>query len=127
MAELSTEHMKATVEHYMTCLREQNLEGICDMYAEDATVEDPVGSDIHVGAAAIREFYSQATGMQLLASLTGPVRCAANEAAFPFEIVLPSEGGNMLMQVIDVFKFNDDGKVSSMRAFWGSENCVPQG
>ena len=28
----------------------------------------------------------------------------------------------MHIDVIDVFKFNADGKVSSMRAFWGPEN-----
>jgi steroid delta-isomerase len=26
------------------------------------------------------------------------------------------------MDIIDVFKFNEEGKVISMRAFWGAEN-----
>ena len=55
MAELTIEHMVATAENYMKYLREQNLDGICNMYSIDAVVEDPVGSEPKVGAAAIRE------------------------------------------------------------------------
>ena len=125
MSELNREVMVAAAENYMTFLRSQDLEGIMALYADDATVEDPVGTDILKGSAAIREFYSKTTSMELQASLSGPVRVAGNEAAFPFEIVLPMEDGKMLMQIIDIFKFNDQGKVISMRAIWGPENCVP--
>jgi hypothetical protein len=27
--------------------------------------------------------------------------------------------GEMIIEIIDVFEFNDDGKVVSMRAYWG--------
>ena len=30
----------------------------------------------------------------------------------------------MTIQVIDVFEFDDAGKIASMRAYWGPENIV---
>ena len=38
------------------------------------------------------------------------------------EADLPS--GGMVIHVIDIFTFNDDDKVTSMKAFWGPTNIV---
>lgn len=117
--------MEAAVDAYMKALNESDLDGIMALYADDATVEDPVGSDPYVGAEVIRTFYTQATSMDIDAERTGPGRAASNEIAFPFTIAIKSTDAPMLIRVIDVFKFNDEGKVVSMRAFWGPENCEP--
>ena len=45
-------------------------------------------------------------------ALTGEPRCAGNAVAFPFQVKIPG----MVIDIIDVFEFNDAGKVSSMRA-----------
>lgn len=117
--------IEAIVQGYMTALIHQDLEAIMAMYAVDATVEDPVGSDARVGHEAIRTFYEQATSMKIEAELNGPIRAAGEEVAFPFTIKILSGDAPMKIEVIDVFKFNAEGKVSSMRAFWGPENCMP--
>ncbi len=54
---MSTEIMQAAPAKYLTALADKDLEGILALYADDAVVEDPVGSEPHVGMAAIREFY----------------------------------------------------------------------
>ena len=43
---------------------------------------------------------------------------AANTAAFPFQVKM----GDMSIDIIDVFEFDDQGKVVSMKAYWGPEN-----
>lgn len=109
-------------DNYMTFLTEKNLEGILSLYADTATVEDPVGSKVISGMPALRNFYGGAVKMDLKLQRTGPVRLAGNEAAFPFKLWMKINGQSTVTDIIDVFKFNKDGKIISMRAYWGSEN-----
>ena len=106
---------------YLSAFTNKDVDGILSLYAEDAVVEDPVGSEPHVGKAAIRAFYEGAIGADVVAELTGEVRLAGQEVAFPFKVTVPA--GDLEMRIIDVFKFNDDAEVVGMRAFWGSANA----
>ncbi|NIB43539.1 SnoaL-like domain-containing protein [Pseudomaricurvus alkylphenolicus] len=121
---MTTEAKVAAVDAYLAALNAGDLEAVMNLYAEDATLEDPVGSDIKVGKAAIREFYTGATSMKLQAERLGDARCAGSEVAFPFAVTTTMDGTTSTIQVIDVFKFNDEDKIISMRAFWGPENVM---
>ena len=112
-----------TVEQYMSALSKQDLDGIVALYAEDATLEDPIGTPIIEGKAAIRDFYSKATCIKLSASLLGDLRIAGGFVAFAFAITLPSDAGQMRIEVIDTFKFNEQGLITEMKAYWGEKNC----
>jgi len=109
-------------ETYLHALVDNDVDTIVNLYASDATVEDPVGSEVMVGEEAIRGFYTGAIGGIAAAQLSGPPRLAGNEIAFPFTLVAGEPGQQIEMSIIDVFVVNDDGKVASMRAFWGGEN-----
>lgn len=41
----SVEHMTAVVQRYVAALNAGDLDGIVALFADDATVEDPVGSE----------------------------------------------------------------------------------
>ena len=41
---ISPGELQHVVESYVASLSEGNLDGICSLFAEDATVEDPVGT-----------------------------------------------------------------------------------
>ncbi|WP_290583052.1 nuclear transport factor 2 family protein [Ketobacter sp.] len=111
-------HMKQAVENYMKAVSTVDLDMIREIYADNATVEDPVGTPPHEGIEAIVTFYGAMKGMGVQLQLTGNVRCTGNAAAFPFQ----AKVGPITMEIIDVFEFNDQGKVVSMRAYWGPEN-----
>lgn len=111
-------HMIATVDKYVEAFARKDVGLIREIYADDATVEDPVGTDVHKGIAAIAAFYEGSFGADARLVLTGPVRCAGNAAAFAFEVHV----GAMKIAVIDVFEFDAAGKVVAMRAYWGPEN-----
>ncbi|HTO17126.1 MAG TPA: nuclear transport factor 2 family protein [Edaphocola sp.] len=115
-------HYENVVDSYLRGLNEQDLEGILSLYAGSATIEDPVGSNVISGIDAIRKFYSGAVTMELLLTRTGPVRVAAMEAVFPFQLRMEVNGVLMKTDIIDHFKFNEEGKIVSMRAFWGPSN-----
>jgi steroid Delta-isomerase len=108
------------VEKYIRAFADTDINLINEIYAENATVEDPVGSDVRHGMAAIVEFYAQSFGTGATLELTGPARCAGDAVAFPFCVSV----GSMKIHVIDVFEFNSAGKVVSMKAYWGPENIT---
>lgn len=108
----------AAVHRYVEAFAKADINIIKELYASDATVEDPVGTDIHHGIDAIVAFYEGALQNEIKLTLSGDPRCAGDEVAFPFQVSAPG----MTIDVIDVFKFNAEGKVASMRAFWGPGN-----
>jgi steroid delta-isomerase len=115
--------MVETVKSYIGTLSSHDIAAIQEIFAADATVEDPVGSEPHVGMDAIREFYLNGFSTKLKAELTGDVRCAGNSAAFPFFVTFDAGPSRMRVEVIDVFTFDEKGKVQSMKAYWGEGNC----
>jgi len=116
---------KNIVKEYLTALENQDLSRIMALYAKDATVEDPIGEPIIIGFDAIQKFYQRATSIKLSAELLGDVRQSGDFVAFPFAITLPSEQGQIRIEIIDTFKLDKFGKITEMKAFWSEENCKP--
>lgn len=108
------------VEDYITLLNEHSMEMLETLYDKDAIVEDPYGSEGHVGIDAIKKFYTRAFEAKITAELTGQVRVAGDSAAFPFKVSF----NGMLMDIIDVFQFNEANKVVSMKAYWSEANIT---
>ena len=115
-------HYTDAVDNYLRGLNEKDLELILSLYAENGSVEDPVGSKVIKGMDALRTFYGGAVILDLDLKRTGAVRIAGVEAAFPFELVMEVNGTVMKSEIIDVFRFDDQGKIVEMRAFWGPSN-----
>ncbi len=111
---------RAIVDRYVEAFATGDLGIIRDIYAADARVEDPVGTAPHEGIEAVCAFYEGALAAGARLALTGQPRCAGNAVAFPFTVEMPG----MTIHVIDVFEFDDSGKIASMRAYWGPENIV---
>lgn len=118
----TAEHMTAVVQRYVAALNAGDLEGIVALYADDATVEDPVGSEPQRGIEAIRTFYANSLKLPLQVALTQEVRAVANEAAFAFTVSFEYQGRQTVIAPIDHFCFNEAGKVVSMRALFGKAN-----
>jgi steroid delta-isomerase len=118
------EQMTAAVHGYVDAFDKGDPEAVVALFAPDAIVEDPIGTPPKVGHDAIREFYaaSMQTGAKL--RLEGPIRLATDYAAFAFQVELTMEGKSLTVDVIDTFKFNADGKVTEMRAYFGPSNMT---
>lgn len=93
------------------------------LYAEEAVVEDPVGSQPRAGHAAIHEFYATLQGLDRRTRLL-TVRIAGGEAAFHFEVATLADGPTDTLSPVDVMAFDDDGRVTSVRAYWADEDLV---
>jgi steroid delta-isomerase len=111
------------IEEYVKSIGDKNkVEAIVSLYAQDAWVEDPVGSEKKVGHQALREFYSAAASMEGKAALESEIRVAGNEAAFAFSLEVNLGKNKLVVKPIDIMSFDDEGKIKSMRAFWGNRN-----
>ena len=117
--------MKKAMQAYIDTYNKDDLEALLALYADDATVEDPVGKPVMSGKARIREFYTMAmkTGARL--SLAAPIRGShGTSAAMAFDVNLEYQGHKMVIRVIDVMTFNEGGKFASMRAYWGPSDMI---
>jgi steroid delta-isomerase len=111
----TTEEIRNACETYIAAVAAGDYETVASLYADDATVEDPVGSDPHVGIDAIHAFYKSVAGEGMTSEMIGKVQVVGSTAAFHFEI---GPDGNPLVEPIDVMTFDDAGKITSMKAYW---------
>jgi steroid delta-isomerase len=119
--------IRATVEGYCAAFGSRHRAAYLDLFADDAWIEYPLGSPKLEGKDALGGFFdntmNMAEAMEL--RLTGPIRVAAGEAAFPMQ-ARPNIGGMELMvDIIDVMTFDDAGKITTMRAFWDPAEMRP--
>jgi steroid delta-isomerase len=112
-----------TVNRYIALLAGGDVDDLVSLYADDATVEDPVGGEVHIGSQAIKGFYSALAGMQREAELVS-LRVAGHEAAFHFRLTVTAGDNKMRIEPIDVMVFDDRGKVSAMKAYWSAADAT---
>jgi steroid delta-isomerase len=113
--------MKAAMQAYIDSFNSGDPEAVVALYADDATVEDPVGSPPRQGKEAIRAFYREtvATGAKL--TLDAPIRSShGNSAAMAFSATI----GPLLVRVIDVMTFDESGRFTSMKAYFGPDDLI---
>ncbi|GAA5072670.1 MULTISPECIES: nuclear transport factor 2 family protein [Nocardia] len=120
-----TQQIRDAVEQYVKLVGSGPTEAVVDLYAADATVEDPVGTPARHGHAAIREFYDVIAALDRETELRPEtVRIVGNEAAFMFTIVTKVGGQRFTLSPIDVMEFDDAGKITRMRAYWSQEDMA---
>lgn len=116
MSELTSAQLEEACQRYVSLVGDENVDALIELFADDCTVEDPVGSDARIGKDAVHAFFVTLPDAGVSAELTGPVRAVpdAKTAAFPFAI----DSAGFVMQVIDVMTFDDEGRITSMKAYW---------
>ena len=117
----NSDHIRKTIDRYIEFMNASSFDSIAELYAENATLEDPIGTEPLHGREAIRKFYADAVGNVTL-ELSGNPRVAAGQVAFPMRARI---GGTATLEIIDVMVFNDDGQIDSMRAFWSTDDFQP--
>ncbi|MBW2382240.1 MAG: nuclear transport factor 2 family protein [Deltaproteobacteria bacterium] len=118
------DEIRNVMQSYIKALSAGDVESILDLYADECTVEDPVGGTILRGRESLQSFYS-ATAPALYVEITGPICVASNQCAAPLVAELTTPDAKMYADVIDVMSFNDAGKITSMRAYWSPAELRP--
>ena len=121
---ISPERMRATMDAYLESWRRNDPDARARLFTEAAVVEDPVGAPPYVGLDAIRGFWNQATSpdVRFDATLHKFIACG-REALAHFTIGLKGGGRpDMRIEVHEALRFEDDGRISMLRAYWNQGN-----
>lgn len=119
---LTEQIMVDAVHAYVAAFDRGDAAAVAALFADGATVEDPIGTEQKRGREAILDFYTQsmATGAKL--TLQGPIRVAPPYAAFAFQVALHHGGADLVVDVIDIFRFDTEGRIATMTAYFGPSN-----
>jgi steroid delta-isomerase len=118
---------RAAVEAYVEAWRTSDRDALLDVFADDATWEDPVGTPAWVGREKIGAFWDQAHqgGARLTPKVERIVVCGS-EAVLLFRMIVHSPGGGgMGLDACDLMQVNAQGKIQVARAFWDQRCVVP--
>ncbi|WP_067699813.1 nuclear transport factor 2 family protein [Nocardia jejuensis] len=109
------------VEQYVKLVATGPTEDVVALYAADAVVEDPIGSEPRVGHEKIREMYTALESMRRETELH-TVKVSGTHAAVSFSLYGTFGDQKMTLSPIDIMEFDDEGKIVSMKAYWGPED-----
>ena len=121
---VSAEEITRVVNRYLDLVATGTADEIVELYADDATVQDPVGGEVHIGKHAIRGFYKNIESAERATELL-TLRVAGHEAAFMFAITVGSGEHRIRIEPIDVMVFDGEGRIASMKAYWSPANVTP--
>jgi steroid delta-isomerase len=113
----SADDYAATVNRYLELVAKSDTDAIVELYGQDATIEDPVGTDVRRGRDQVREFYAAIETLEKQTELV-TVKVAGNQAAFLWRLTTNAGDNRVCVEPISVMTFDDDAKITSMRAFW---------
>ncbi|MCC7076369.1 MAG: nuclear transport factor 2 family protein [Acidimicrobiia bacterium] len=120
----TADDIRGTIDAYLAAFEKGDKEGYLDLFADGATVEDPVGAPVCTGRDEISGFWDRMRGMaaEMRLELLGSPRVAANEAAFAFRVTTTVGDNSVALEPIDVMTFDESARITSMRAFWAPED-----
>lgn len=121
------EHIRSVIEAYAAAHSRSDAEAIGRLFAENAVVTDPIDQPSHVGRSDIVEFFAMThqIGDGLDLRITGPIRAVGNFGAVPLQAVTTVGDDRFVVDIIDVFTFDDDGLIIDMKAYWSSGDVRP--
>lgn len=124
MSTLANDAAADTIRRYVALLGSGSADELVALFAEDATVEDPVGSALRSGRESIHEFFTTLETLERRTELM-LLRVVADEAAFAFTITLMAGDTPLRLQPIDTVVFNANGEISSLRSYFASSDMAP--
>jgi steroid delta-isomerase len=117
----SFEAIRQTIAEYTRALTDGDTEAMEALFGADFVIEDPVGAEPVRGADAVA---TRVAAAKLPGDLTlvGPICGTAQRAAAPLRARFSVNGEDHTIDLIDVFDFDDEGRITSLRAYWGDDN-----
>lgn len=121
-----TAQMRDVMLRLIDAVNAGDTAAVMALYADDATVEDPVGGDTVVrGHNAITAFYDCAVALGARIERLLSMRAShGNAAAMAFDVLVNTPDGVMRIAVIEVIEFDDALKISAMKAYWGPDDVT---
>ena len=122
----SADQIQATIAAYIDAYDRNDKAAFLALWAPDGVLEDPVGTPAHVGADALGAFWDGARDLadRIVLERQNTI-LAGGEAAVMVEIHAHMGEGGLVMQAVDVMQFDDDGRLTNVRAYWDMATATP--
>jgi steroid delta-isomerase len=117
----------ATIDHYLASFTANDADGWLSCWAADPWAEDPVGTPRKTGRDELRVFFeeSHAVAESVELRAAGIRIVIGNEAVFTMHALPVIGGTTYTLDIIDHMTFDDDGKITSLRAFHDPSTVRP--
>lgn len=118
--------MKATLQAYVDRINAGDAAGVTALFAPDAVIEDPIGSEPRTGKA-IAAWFADTVAYQTRITPVAPHRGShGDEALVVFDVdFTPPDGQRLRIRSADACKFDAEGRIIGLRAFWGPDDIGP--
>jgi steroid delta-isomerase len=125
---MEKEDFERRLTEYMDSIRSMETDRWVGEFAENATVEDPVGTPEVRGHEQLRGFFDGVRKRLKLLDLTPEfVVVSASEAAVKWSAVSTAHNGlKASFPGVTAFKLREDGKILQLRAFWDAKEVARQ-
>ena len=120
------EAIHATLDAYTAAYRNNDKAALVALYAENCEWTDPVGTPTHYGRDGVASFWDEARAMaDSIEIVKKDVHICGNEAAMPIEIRASIGGSILVIDGVDIFRFDDDARIVEGKAYWDMSQARP--
>lgn len=124
---MTSHDVRAVVESYVEASNRNDKQAVLALFAPDAVWHDPVGAPPHVGHDGVGAFFEQARTMadRLEMRIRDVIACGS-EAAALLEIEATIGDGGMILDVVETFELDEEGRIRLMKAYWDMARARPR-
>lgn len=120
------ELMRKAMQSYIDMINKNYHEGTLNLFADNYTLEDPFGTQAVTISNGFTEKDLEDEEVQFIpkkAELISPISTSyGNQAAMAFKLYMDVGGQEITIDVVDVMKFDESGKIIEVMAHWGRDN-----
>ena len=110
--------IRSVLGAYCQGFRAEDLDAICALYADNATVEDPIGTPKKEGSGEIRDFYAMSLQARPRLRSGGEPVIVGSFSATPLIVEIDYNGKHRTVELISVMSFDEDCRITSMTAYF---------
>jgi steroid delta-isomerase len=123
VSDMAAQARRAAMQAYVDRINAGDAAGICALFAPDAVIEDPVGSEPK-REDAIRAWFADTVAFGTRIDPVAPIRGSHGDAcALAFDVTFTPPGTDRLrIRSVDVCTFDDEVRITSLKGYWGPED-----
>ena len=120
----TAERVRGVFERYVAAISTGDHDTALGLFASGATAHDPVDGPLLTLPDGLRAVLTGSADAILGVKFAGPVSISADcrHAAAPLSAEVNFGDGARIMSVVDVLTFDDDGRITSLTAYYGPTN-----
>jgi len=124
--QISADEASGLVDRYISAFNTRDRNTYISLFADGATVEDPLGSPPIKSESQLGTFFDATTSVPLHLELEqDSIRVSGNHVTFRFQLELGVGTSQVATKPVDVLDLDGSGKIVSLVAYWKPAELRP--